>query len=87
MVLTERFDPLACLHEIQAEEVTYMTGTPEMYRMILDHPQLTLTDFSTLRSAHVGGSTLEPDLAERLFQYIPDALPCYGLSECAPTIS
>ena len=82
IVLTERFDPLACLHEIQAEAVTYMTGTPEMYRMILDHPQLTLTDFSTLRSAHVGGSTLEPDLAERLFQYIPDALPCYGLSEC-----
>lgn len=83
IVVTETFDAAVSLATMAAEGVTYVPGTPEMFRMLLDHEGFAATDTSTVRGAHVAGSYLEPALMERIIADLaPDAMQAYGMSEC-----
>lgn len=83
LVITEYFDPEHSLQLIEDARVTYIPGTPEMFRMILDHPRFPHTDVSTVRSAHVAGSACEPQLMGRIIDELaPEAMQAYGMSEC-----
>lgn len=55
-VPVEFFDPEECLRLIEKEKVTHFTGTPTMYLDILNHPNFTKYDVSSLRTAMTGAS-------------------------------
>ncbi|MDI3314808.1 MAG: AMP-binding protein [Mycobacterium sp.] len=50
-VLMRAFDPAALLATIEAERLTQIFGLPMMYRAMMDHPDITARDLSSLRLA------------------------------------
>lgn len=84
VVITEQFDAARSLHLIAKEGVTYIPGTPSMFRMMLDHPDISNRDLSSLRGGHVAGAPL----TDATMQDIIDVLgarrimQAWGLSEC-----
>ncbi|OLF05089.1 hypothetical protein BLA60_37545 [Actinophytocola xinjiangensis] len=81
--VTRTFDAAASLALIAGRGVTYVPGAPEMFRMLLSHKDFTNTDTSTVRSAHVAGSAVDPDLMRRVVDELaPNAMQAYGMSEC-----
>ena len=54
VVLHGRFDPARTLHDIEA----YCDGVPTMWMFLLNAPELTTTDLSSMRLGSVGGQTI-----------------------------
>jgi acyl-CoA synthetase (AMP-forming)/AMP-acid ligase II len=54
------------LRMIREEHITMGTGVPTQWQLVLDHPDLAGTDFSTLRVAALGGAAIPPDLVRRM---------------------
>ena len=52
----EFFEPEECLRMIEKEKVTHFTGTPTMYLDILNHPNFTKYNLSSLRTGMTGGA-------------------------------
>ena len=87
-VLCERFDPGAVLRCVETEGVTRMSIVPAMALSILDHPDLTQRDVSSLRQVTIGGAP--PPLG--LIAALEESLGCevvggYGLTEAAPQLT
>lgn len=83
MEVTRTFDAAESLRRIDRCGVTYVPGSPEMFRMLLDHPDFSKTDVSRIQSAHVAGSAIEPELMRRIIdEFAPNAMQAYGMSEC-----
>jgi len=57
-VLTRQFDPAQVLDLIQREKVTVFAGVPTMYQMMLQAPNFTTVDLSSLRFCTCGGAPL-----------------------------
>src|SRR4030042_871250 len=55
-VPVEFFDPENCLRLIEKEKITHFTGTPTMYLDILNHPNFTKYNLSSLRTGMTGAS-------------------------------
>lgn len=55
-VPVEFFDPEECLRLIEKEKITHFTGTPTMYLDILNHPNFTKYNLSSLRTGMTGAS-------------------------------
>lgn len=84
LVVTEYFDARHSLELIERERVTYVPGTPEMFKMLLEDAAFAEVDTSSVRGAHVAGSALEPEVAERIIDELaPEAMQAYGMSECS----
>ena len=54
------------LRLIRDEHITMGTGVPTQWEMVLAHPDLAITDCSTLRVVGTGGATIAPDLIRRM---------------------
>jgi non-ribosomal peptide synthetase component E (peptide arylation enzyme) len=65
LVLRPVFDPAATIATIAHARPTHLFGVPTMLRMLLDCPTIHDTDLTSLRAVVVGGSTLDPDTAQR----------------------
>src|SRR5699024_4854092 len=82
-VVTRTFSAKRSLAEIADHGVSYIPGTPEMFRMLLDHENFANTDVHTVQTAHIAGSSLEEDLMRRIVDGLAsNALQAYGMSEC-----
>lgn len=83
MEVTRTFDAAESLRRIDCCGVTYVPGSPEIFRMLLDHPDFSKIDVSRIQSAHVAGSSIEPELMRRIVDELaPNAMQAYGMSEC-----
>lgn len=51
VVMLRAFDPAALLELVERERVTHIFGLPMMYRALLEHPDLSKRDHSSLRRA------------------------------------
>lgn len=81
--VSRTFDPGHSLDLIARRGVTYVPGAPEMFRMLLEHKDFATTDTSTVRSAHVAGSAVDPGVMRRVIDELaPNAMQAYGMSEC-----
>ena len=81
--VTRTFDAAESLRRIRECGVTYVPGSPEIFRMLLDHPDFVTTDTGRVHSAHVAGSAVEPELMQRIIDELaPNAMQAYGMSEC-----
>jgi len=88
LTLLPRFDARAALEVLQRDRVTIMQGVPTMYVALLQYPNRTDYDTSTLRLCVSGGAALPLEVlrgVEEAFGTI--VLEGYGLSETSPVAS
>ncbi|WP_375207822.1 long-chain-fatty-acid--CoA ligase [Hyphococcus sp.] len=76
------FDPAAVLATIQKDRPTLLTLTPTMIQMLLDHPDASKTDFSSIRLTLYAGSPISLGLIKRAIKIMPgDFMQFYGATE------
>lgn len=69
LVLQEgRFDPGAILRLIEQERVRVWGSIPTMVSRVLEHPDLTRHDVSSLKSIPMGGAAIPPELRAKVQQ-------------------
>jgi long-chain acyl-CoA synthetase len=87
-VVLPGFDPVAVLRAIDGHRVTYLSGVPAMYRMLLnEHQELARCDVSSVRFASAGSAPVTVDLLEefgRVFR--APIVEGYGLTEGGPDV-
>ncbi len=87
LVLQDGFDASAVLAAIQQHRIDTLSLTPPRLAAVLDHPALTSTDVSSVRSLSLGAAPLPPHrLAQALDVFGPVVGQGYGLTE-APMIA
>jgi acyl-CoA synthetase (AMP-forming)/AMP-acid ligase II len=87
-VILPGFDPVAVLRAIDRFGVTYLSGVPAMYRMLLNETsELARCDVSSVRFASAGSAPVTVDLLED-FQRVFGApiTEGYGLTEGGPDV-
>jgi long-chain acyl-CoA synthetase len=85
LALIPRFDPADALEIVQREGVTIFEGVPTMAGAVLNHPDASTYDVSSLRLCVSGGASLPVEVM-REFESAFDCiiLEGYGLSETSP---
>ncbi|MCA0919562.1 AMP-binding protein [Pseudooceanicola nanhaiensis] len=68
LYLRQRFDPAACLEEIERNRINVMSGVPTAWIALLRQPDLGSRDLSSLEYAASGGAPLAPEVYERVRQ-------------------
>jgi long-chain acyl-CoA synthetase len=84
-VLLPRFEPRAALELMQKHRVTFFAGVPTMYFALLNHPEASQYDLSSLQHCSSGGSAMPVEVM-RAFdaKYNVNIIEGYGLSETSP---
>lgn len=84
VVITEQFDAAESLRLIAEEGVTYIPGTPSMFRMLVDHEDIDKRDLSSVRGGHVAGAPLTEATMADIQEVLGarDIMQAWGLSEC-----
>lgn len=85
----ERYDPTAMLEAIETHGITFIPGPPAIFHGLLDHPDRTRHDLSSLRLAAVGSTFVPVELVERLvrdlsFDHVQTS---YGLTEATGVVT
>jgi HIP---CoA ligase len=77
------FDVDRALRRVADEGITVFPGAPTIYQAILDHPDRSKHDLSTLRVAVTGAADIPVRLIERIFDELPFevVITGYGLTE------
>jgi acyl-CoA synthetase (AMP-forming)/AMP-acid ligase II len=77
------FDVGQAMRLIEQERITVLPGAPTIYQTILDRPDRTMHDLSSLRLAVTGAATVPVALVERMQRElsIDTVLTAYGLTE------
>ncbi|MEA2647351.1 MAG: long-chain acyl-CoA synthetase [Chloroflexota bacterium] len=88
MTLLPRFDADKALEIIQRDKVTLFLGVPTMYFAMLNHPERTTYDTSSLRLCVSGGASIPGEVLSSWEKATgTKILEGYGLSETSPTAS
>lgn len=87
-VMLPRFDAGEVLRLIEAEGVTRLFCVPAMLRSVLDHPDVTTRDLSSLRQVSIGGAPTPPAmLAEAEAALGCECICGYGMTEASPSLT
>jgi len=89
IVMLHHFDPERALELIEREKVTTFGGVPTMVMQILDSPDLSRRDTSSVRSVSYGGAPAPSELVRRIRAHFPVGQPGngYGLTETSAVTS
>jgi fatty-acyl-CoA synthase len=85
----DAFDPVTMFEVIEAQACTGLSGVPTSFLAMLEHPERSLFDLSSLRAGTCGGATVSADmLKECAAKYpIPKLVNVYGQTESATIIA
>jgi acyl-CoA synthetase (AMP-forming)/AMP-acid ligase II len=87
-VMLRKFDPVALMTLVEQERITQLLGVPTIFNAVLNHPERSRFDFSSLRHAILGGAPSSPALVAALEREIGcQAIVGYGLSETSPVLT
>ena len=83
LVMMRRWNPERALELIERERVTIFGGVPTMAWQVLDSPDFSRRDTSSVRTVAYGGAPAPPELVRRIDQHFPrgSARNGYGLTE------
>jgi len=82
------FDPGLVLELIETERVDVMGGVPTMLIAMMEHPDFTTRDLSSLRSVLSGGATVPAELVRRIESTLGVRFGIvYGQTEASPVIT
>jgi acyl-CoA synthetase (AMP-forming)/AMP-acid ligase II len=80
-----RYDPADVLESIERHKVNRWNAVPTMVSRLLDHPDVSRRDLSSLRSISIGGAPVHAELMQRIRTSLPSVSPRiptgYGLTE------
>lgn len=81
-VLVPRFDPAAVLATLERERITLTALVPTMFNMLVNHPDVSRYDYSSLRLALSGGAPIAPALVRKVIEtFRCEFANAYGLTE------
>jgi len=88
-VLMRGFDPRKVFELIEQHQATQMNLIPVMAYLLLQVPNASEYDRSSMRDIHVGGAPCSAPLVERMERLFPNArcVTGYGLTETSPFLS
>jgi long-chain acyl-CoA synthetase len=83
LVMMHHFDPDRALELIERERITIFGGVPAMVMQVIDSPNFSKRDTSSVRSISYGGAPCPPDLVRRIKDHFPLGAPGngYGMTE------
>lgn len=84
IILHERFDPGATLHSIAQDRPSLTLQVPATLRALIEHPQWSQTDVSSLRAVWAGSSVLPLSLIEPIHARGVPVCNVYGATETGP---
>ncbi|GLW99205.1 AMP-binding protein [Microtetraspora sp. NBRC 16547] len=88
MVLQPVFEAAETMRLIEAERITVLPGAPTIYVSMLDAPERSRFDLSSLRLAVTGSSTVPVALVQRMrAELFPQVVTAYGLTESCGTVT
>ena len=89
--LQGRFDAGEVLELIERESVNVWGAVPTMAARVVEHPDVTRRDLSSVRSISMGGAPVQPLLLEKLRKHFSSALKgmstIYGMTETGGTVA
>ena len=88
-VMLRKFDAQTVLELVQREGVTRLQMVPAMAIALLNHPDFSRYDLSSVRDVMIGGAPANTALLQEVVKKIPGctAMGGYGLTETSPVIS
>lgn len=89
LVLMYKWDAARALELIEREGVTNFSGVPTMGRELINHPDWSWRDHSSLKSIAGGGAPMQPDLVEKIGERLSGSAPStgYGLTETSGVVT
>jgi long-chain acyl-CoA synthetase len=89
LVMMHHFDPERALELIERERITTFGGVPAMVMQVLDSPNFSKFDTSSVKGVSYGGAPAPPDLVRRIRAAWPIGQPSngYGLTETSSVTS
>jgi long-chain acyl-CoA synthetase len=83
IVFTYKWDPGRALELIEREKVTNFSGVPTMSRELLQHPDWSKRDTSSIQGMGGGGAAMQPDLVQKVAGALKGGQPAtgYGMTE------
>lgn len=85
VVMQGRYDPGEVLALIERHRINRWTAVPTMVSRLLDHPDASKRDVSSLKSISIGGAPVHAELMQRIRTGLPSVSPRiptgYGLTE------
>ena len=89
IVMMHHFDPERALELIERERIGTFGGVPAMVMQVLDSPNFSKFDTSSIRGVSYGGAPAPPDLVRRIRAAWPVGQPSngYGLTETSSVTS
>lgn len=87
-VMLRKIDPVEIFRLIQAERVTHLLGVPTIYNALINHPDRTRYNLSSLELAISGGAPASPALVRAIEEKLGcQAFVGYGLTETSPVLT
>lgn len=88
MVLQPVFEAAQTLRLVETERITVLPGPPTVYTTLLDSPERSRHDLTSLRLAVTGSADVPVSLVRRVrTELFPEVLTAYGLTESCGTVS
>ncbi|HXW31756.1 MAG TPA: AMP-binding protein, partial [Acidimicrobiales bacterium] len=83
LVMMHHWDPARALELIERERITTFGGVPAMVMQVIDSPDFSKRDTSSIRAVAYGGAPAPPELVRRIKEHFPVSAPSngYGLTE------
>jgi acyl-CoA synthetase (AMP-forming)/AMP-acid ligase II len=87
VVILPDFDPGAALAAIEEHRVTFTSGTPSMYTLLLSHPDVQRRDLSSIELIECGSAPVPPELLRIMVQrFGVEPVETYGLTEAGANV-
>ena len=89
MVLMRKWDTVKALELIERERITVTGGVPTIAWQIIEHPDRTKYDLSSLEYMSYGGAPSAPELVRRIKEVLPNSKPSngWGMTETSAAFS
>lgn len=87
VVILPEFDAGSALAAIEAHGVTYTSGTPSMYTLLLSDPALAQRDLRTIELLECGSAPVPPELLRLMVEHFGcEPVETYGLTEAGANV-